>query len=301
MIISWKDVKIQINNQFPEGTFFTLYFAGRQSCEAGHRYRGMRNYFLLHYIEDGSGTVGTSAADAVKLETGNCFLFPPHSPIYYRASDDNPWTYRWIAFYAGQRQRLLSLPGRQEPAFFNTTPDQGILPLIDRIMHQFKSGRRDSEHRNESLFLELAAILLKRKFNPDTGDDSQSAYTGEELKPDYIAEAKNYIRQRFDKDISTEDVARYIGLERSYFSKLFSKQTGGCLRDYIIEVRMNEACRLLDETEFTIKAVAASVGYDDYSVFARRFKNYTGLSAGEWRSKKVSGTYNLDQKKSVSP
>ncbi|MBF9016833.1 MULTISPECIES: AraC family transcriptional regulator [unclassified Oceanispirochaeta] len=273
-----------IYNPYPEGIFFSLHFTGREECSPGHSYRGIRNHFLIHYVEKGNGVVGNSSNSTTALEAGNCFLFPPHSKIYYRASKEKPWTYRWLAFSAGPRQRILSLPVSSHPVIFRSSPSDETLSLMIKIMNHFKNGDRESSGRCEEKFLQILSTLINKASTPGSlFQTSQSSEDTQKKKPDYVEAAREYIHQNYQHNITAGIIAEYIGLDRSYFSRLFSRKAGISLRDYLIEYRMKQACRLLKETDFTVQAIAASVGYTNYAVFSRRFKSLKGLSAGEWR------------------
>lgn len=153
-----------------------------------------------------------------------------------------------------------------------------------QIMNHFKSGDQESSGRCEEKFLQILSILINKASTPvSLFQTSQSSEEAQKKKPDYVEAAKEYIHQNYQHNITVGIIAEYIGLDRSYFSRLFSRNAGISLREYLIDYRMKQACQLLKETDFTVQAIAASVGYTNYAVFSRRFKSHKGLSAGEWR------------------
>jgi len=171
---------------------------------------------------------------------------------------------------------------------FQSQTSHGILALMSTIMAHFKADNVESSRKSEELFLQILSILIDKK--QQTGIPSVPTPLTEAPgweNTDYVAAAKEYIEGNYQFNISADSVAKYIGLERSHFSRMFSRESGGNLRDYLIKTRMDQACRLLETTNFTVQAVAKSVGYENYAPFARRFKSYTGVSAGEWRSRRI--------------
>lgn len=155
---------------------------------------------------------------------------------------------------------------------------------MSQIMNHFKYGDQESSGRCEKKFLQMLSILIDQASTPDSLlHTEQSTGDTQKKKPDYVEAAKEYIHQNYQHNINARIIAEYIGLDRSYFSRLFSRKVGINLREYLIEYRMKKACQLLKETDFTVQAIAASVGYNDYAVFSRRFKSLKGVSAGEWR------------------
>lgn len=272
---------IEVFNKKSEGTFYSLHFAGRHICPPGHKYTGMRNHFLLHYVEEGSGIVGTNRGNAQKIRKGNCFLFPPHSKIYYKADMTKPWVYRWIAFSAGPRKRLMSLPGTSGPILIDTEPADGILPIFQDIWRIFENSRNERSGRDEELFLKILSIMITKVRTKDQQPDNEVDYSRDDGNPDYIEAAKDFIEKNFQHQINCQKIAAYTGLERSYLSRMFSSREGMTLKGYLTEIRMKEAMRLLKETDFTITAVAKSVGFREYKGFARNFRARYGCSAGE--------------------
>ncbi len=97
-----------------------------------------------------------------------------------------------------------------------------------------------------------------------------------------ITMAKEYIEQNYAKDISLEDVANHVFLSAVYLSKLFKQKTGENFSDYLIEVRMNNAIKLLKDRKLKIHEISELVGYKSDKYFIRLFKKYTGSTPKEY-------------------
>lgn len=98
-----------------------------------------------------------------------------------------------------------------------------------------------------------------------------------------IERIMEYINDNYKKDISIENVADYVGLSYSYVRKVFKAETGRNILDYINMLRVNEAKRLLIETEISVVDIALSLGYNNDQSFSRFFKKYEGIAPGEFR------------------
>lgn len=101
---------------------------------------------------------------------------------------------------------------------------------------------------------------------------------------DPIEEAKTFIDRHLAEDITLEEVAKRVGLARTYFSALFKKMTGETFVHYRIKKRMEEARRLVAVPTLTITDIAILVGYEDYPHFTKTFKNFFGMSPSEYRA-----------------
>lgn len=98
-----------------------------------------------------------------------------------------------------------------------------------------------------------------------------------------IRAAKLYIQQNFQKKISLEDVARNVNHNASYFSRMFSKETGQSFTDYLTGVRIEYAKKLLTDTDIRLSEVSELCGFNNQYYFSHTFKKTTGLAPGEWR------------------
>ena len=88
-----------------------------------------------------------------------------------------------------------------------------------------------------------------------------------------------------NKAITREELASQVFLSPDYMAKVFKKETGKRISDYLSEVRLQEAKCLLTDTTRSISDIASSLSYSNFSGFSRMFKSETGLSPAEYRKK----------------
>ena len=85
--------------------------------------------------------------------------------------------------------------------------------------------------------------------------------------------------------LSLSDIADKFNYSRSFLCKTFKEQTGESIMSYFNRLKIAEAERLLRETDKTISAVSASLGFADAKYFGALFKSHTGSSPTEFREK----------------
>lgn len=100
-----------------------------------------------------------------------------------------------------------------------------------------------------------------------------------------IKKALEYIAAHYTENITLQSVADIVHLSKSYFSLYFKKQTGRNFVDYLIDLRIREAKRLLVENENRIYDVAEAAGFKDVKYFSKVFKKVTGLTPMTYREK----------------
>ena len=87
-----------------------------------------------------------------------------------------------------------------------------------------------------------------------------------------------YMQQNVNKCLKIEDIAGQVNLSESHLSKLFRNKTGSSPIDYFINLKMQEAIRLLTNKSLRIKEVAFKLGYSDQYYFTRIFTKQIGTS-----------------------
>ncbi len=151
-------------------------------------------------------------------------------------------------------------------------------PFIEQIgmalLHELRSGGLAGRLYAESLGQALGMYLLKNYASVSlrTGSPNRRL-TGQQMR--LIA---SYITERLDEDISTPEIAHYIGISPSYFTRLFKEATGVAPYQYLIARRVERARELLTLFNMTVAEAARQVGFYDQSHLIRHFKRIYGIS-----------------------
>src|SRR5699024_3618269 len=85
-------------------------------------------------------------------------------------------------------------------------------------------------------------------------------------------------------DHHVKRLAEVLGVNQSYYCRLFTRQFGISPRQFVTEVRMDTARHLLRDTTSPIHTIAQTLGYKDIQFFSRHFRSNNGLSPREYRS-----------------
>ena len=96
--------------------------------------------------------------------------------------------------------------------------------------------------------------------------------------------AKSYIQRSYGNPrLSLQDISRHVGISNSHFCTLFRRETGVTINQYITEVRLERARKLLRETTDSVTRVSALCGYTDNNYFGRLFHKTYGMTPMEYR------------------
>ncbi len=94
-----------------------------------------------------------------------------------------------------------------------------------------------------------------------------------------------YINENLAENLQAEELSRRFYLEKNYLRRLFKKETGYAVSDYVQQKRIIRAQELLAEGE-SANTVARAVGYKEYTTFYRAFKRVAGIVPGEYKQRK---------------
>ena len=93
-----------------------------------------------------------------------------------------------------------------------------------------------------------------------------------------------HLRCHYTEPLSLEELSRKLNYTPQYISSLFHKDTGMSLQEFLQRIRIEEACRLIEQGEQQMVRIAQKVGYGDVKHFARVFRRIKGVSPREFRS-----------------
>ena len=99
-----------------------------------------------------------------------------------------------------------------------------------------------------------------------------------------ITRAKQYVNDHYNESISLSELAALSNMSPSSFSRFFKQNTGRTLSDYIIDVRLGNAARMLVDTSVNVSDICYECGFNNQSNFNRIFKSKRGLTPSEFRA-----------------
>ncbi len=98
-----------------------------------------------------------------------------------------------------------------------------------------------------------------------------------------VQQAIEFINKNYNKDLNMAVVSNHISMNYSLFSYVFKQYTGGNFVNYLKDIRIKEAKRLLEETDMLVIEISQKVGYENEKHFMKIFKGVCGVSPTEYR------------------
>lgn len=164
--------------------------------------------------------------------------------------------------------KVLFLSGHQEFSYAQSAIEYNVSQYIVK-------PTRYSQLQN--VFSRIKLELDKER-SPGSGRSSNNRYYDK-----MIEKVKDYIVHNY-KDVTLEDAATHVHLNPYYLSNLFRLQTGVKFSDYVVQVKMQNAARFLEDIHLKIYDISLEVGYSNPNNFARAFKMFYNKTPKEYRN-----------------
>lgn len=247
----------------------------RQYMLDWHRGRVLHEYQLF-YLYKGRGLFHSRESGSIELEEGTVVLVHPDIWHRYQPAQGSDWYTYWVGFDGDIGRRLVA-----------NMPMTVVQPAIRIGYHE-----------------KLVAIFMKvLEIGQDGFTGYQQVLAGELMRlfgwlrtihrqneirsPDgsVIVQGARTIMMREKLNVPVEAIAAELNVGYSRFRKLFKASTGMAPGQYMLQMRMKQAERLLTAGDMPVKRVADELGFDSPQYFSRIFRRKYGLSPVQYRKK----------------
>ena len=193
----------------------------------------------------------------------------------YGANSSDPWEIFWVHAYGGMVDDLLAwTPLTQKRPLTSFSNSNALRRQFNALLQRLESGYTDHTLLELSRFFVSLTTLLHVDAGP----------VREIEQRERIEKAMDEMRRTLVTPLTLEAYARSAGFSVSQFSHLFKKHYGTSPMAYFIELRIQRAKELLDNTGMSVKEVAWKLGFDDQLYFSRIFKKVSGISPTAYRA-----------------
>lgn len=262
-----------------------LTLCGVEKCLPGYEFQcGDRGGYHLHVILAGRGILGVNGTE-YPLHRGQMFVTKPGEQTFYRADEKDPWVYCWMTFDGIKARKYIEYTGMTEGINWRDcyADPREYYAYVKEIL-----DRPEMSLANDLQRLGLLLSYISLAIETETKKQHLSRHDSDINTDTYVDMAMTYIQSNFS-NVKISDVARNIGINRSYLTKIFKQKTGVSPQEYLMERKLNYACDLLIETDAQIQDIARRVGYNNLLTFSKIFKGRYGISPKNYRLRKKNG------------
>lgn len=254
--------------------YICLIHMGWEKCEPNYSYTNYRDIYLVHFIKSGKGTLTINNTEYT-FGKNQTFLIKPEQLAIYTADSTDPWEYYYFAFSGAFSSELVENTVFRNGNIRYDMPDDRLAAEIYSACEEIQKAKCVEWFGLECLFKFLQILRINTTKVIEKTDYNYVKY---------VAPVEQYIQFHYrDKD-SVIKFVKKIGLERSYFYRIFKMYTGKSLEKYLISFRIQQAKIILCDSDMPIENVARIVGYDNYLAFYKAFKKLVGKSPSDFRN-----------------
>ncbi len=256
---------------------------GNVRCEPGWHWRVDLTDYDLWLAVTGRGRFRI-AGTIYPVEPGTLFWLRPADDGMATQDPDDPLTVVYVHFdffAAGGGTTVAVGPGQLPGRYIPLTDAARMETLLTRVvrLQQLPTPLSAVEART---LLHLALIDAYRQDAVNRGELN--------VRPDpRVATVLQRLHRAPGKRLSLDEAARLANLSPDHFSRLFRAQTGVPFRRYGVDVRLDRARHLLEETSMTVSEIAEALGYDDVFLFSRQCKARFGVAPTHLRGARPAG------------
>lgn len=224
---------------------------GYEKCKSKHSFGPhVRSYWLIHYVIKGKGILIKENEQTFRIHEGQAFLISPDLVYLYEADEKEPWEYIWIGFTGALAKDFENLGD--------------VFSVDAKVFFDIVNAKDYKKCREEFLASKLFELYT-------------SLFSDTDGRIDYVTQVCDYITAHYSEDITINGIAKIIGVDRTYLSKIFTQRTGKSMQQYLIDIRIKKAQGFLKKG-YSVYETSVMVGYGDVSNFSKMFKRITGTS-----------------------
>jgi AraC family transcriptional regulator len=109
----------------------------------------------------------------------------------------------------------------------------------------------------------------------------------EKVAPGWVLQIRDLLHDKFQERPSLDDISRVVGIHPAHLARVFRKEFGCTIGDFVRKLRVRHACQQLSTSEAPLARIALDTGFSDQSHFTRVFRQHTGMTPAEFR--RISG------------
>ena len=252
----------------------TVACGGWERCSADYEiHRADFAFYGIEYVAQGTGTIVLNGVEN-KLGPGSVFAYRPFAVHGIRTDSNDPLVKHFIDFSGKDAGRLISSKVFGPDGLTCLHDAQPIHEIYEEILETGLTGGRLAQ-RLCGVLLELLSLRIEEHAHAPLKIQSRARQSFERCRA--------YLQTHFRTIRSVSELAQQAHLDPAYVARLFDRFVGESPREMLTRLKVNEAAAHLMGGRFTVKEVAAQVGFSDPYHFSRVFKNHHGAAPARFQ------------------
>ena len=263
-----------MNELAPSNFFLDFYYGDLTHCGASWQgYHEKCTYSKFYFITDGHCCIQTPY-ETLDAQPGCLLLIPAGTEHSYFHADEQFVTKYWFHFHlaVGGKDFLSNL---SLPLMVQVDQKEPIKKLFCEILNLCGNAHFASQLQLKAAILRLTAFYMEQAGYKGKWTTSESTL---------FEQLRQYIESNYAKPFTLKELADFAHLHPNYLIRFFKKNVGVSPMRYVMQVKLEKAESLLENTDIPVTDLAALLGFSDINHFYKRFKAYAGKSPTEFRA-----------------
>jgi AraC-like DNA-binding protein len=232
------------------------------------------DHFQLVAITEGKGYVELGGAPRRQVCAGDAFLVLPGVRHRFGPDAKAGWGEAWVEFHGTTADALLAQGVLSpETAICAGRDCSPLRDAMDALFDRLDSAVPSYDPMLSAKLLAVLAAWAAVVQRTTAGDNAAQA----------LVQAERYLSAHLTEPVNMEALAAELGVPYSHFRRAFKERTGFSPWQYVLQLRLMRARRLLCHSEATLDEVAAGLGFNSAFHLSVTFKQAFGVSPDRWR------------------
>jgi AraC-like DNA-binding protein len=240
----------------------------------------IKDHYIMNYVLRGKGTLTANGCQHPFKQNDIYMVFPGMAYSFKIDLCENAVLF-WVGFSGGEAESYLEYAGiTQGNPVLELHQYDTFSQLFAKLLSESRNSYAGDINRSGILNMMFSEVVENEDIKSKTSNSMDSTYNKSYYS---IQKAIKFINDNYSKEIALTDIAASVGMEESYFCRLFKRAMNVSPWNFLMRVRMEKACGLLTNTTKSIREIASATGFQDPLYFSKVFKKYSKRSPLAYR------------------
>ncbi len=234
--------------------------------------------YVFIYCVGGEGWAIIEQSNKILVYKNTMLIIPVNTPHRYGADEENPWSIYWFHLKGeAVEQFVQGFDLYNFTMYISTTQTIRIIDLFDQCYETLLyKGYSFKHYLYVSQMIRYVLGIMTLQDGPHQ----------DKRKNEYVERSIRYMIEHVQSSLTLDELASHVGLSKPHFVHLFKQVTQHSPIDYYLRLKIQRSCHYLDLTDYSVKVISKSIGFQDPYYFSRVFHKIMGQSPSDYRKTK---------------
>lgn len=241
--------------------------------------------YVLRWMMHGEADI-TVNGESFELHTGEIVLTKPHTKVVVKAQETKKVSYA-VTRFSGDISALAQLP-LDKPFFLYGRTGELLLDYFYTASQAFGDATEQTENATLLQYCKTALEMFLLHLHLSNGED-RGFVLPEQMKTathasdqQLTGEIKEYLLARLSEPVTLETLSKELGVGQNTALRVFRQDVGTGIMTYFTKLRIDEAIRLICDTDLSFRSISERLGFESPEYFSRVFKRVMGMTPTEF-------------------